>query len=120
MKVTKQDIVDVASQAELKAVYALRRRVMMLLLNRLTTLKDDLLNEEIHGAIIDGITVFVLPKKASAENMQKSLLTTALTTMLLYPTVHRPRSMFRLVSLIFWSTRCLKSHGARHFRHLQV
>ena len=39
------------------------RRVMMLLLNRLTTLKDDLLNEEIHGAIIDGITVFVLPKK---------------------------------------------------------
>jgi len=36
---------------------------MILLVRRLTTLRDDLLDEEIHGAVIDGITVFVLPKR---------------------------------------------------------
>lgn len=32
-------------------------------MNKLATLRDELLKEEIHGAVIDGIKVFVLPKK---------------------------------------------------------
>lgn len=40
----------------------LGRRVMIQL-NRLETLRDEILNEEIYSAEIEGVTVFVLPKK---------------------------------------------------------